>query len=192
MVVHKYAVDEDQDMGSRRASRSGAPVAAQRKLEAYRLLVADVYELAGISRRTSEQLAQGVGQTAARWHLMSVLSESELSVAAAARRLGLARQSVQRVADGLVRDGHVRVRPDPADRRAPLLGLTGSGRVLMEELFVRSSEQRATAMARAGVSMADLTRARDTIRALAAVLEPSSEEVTAAGIRFGPGAPKRP
>lgn len=153
----------------------------QRMLEAYRLLIADVYELAGVSRRISEQLARGVGQSAARWHLMSVLSESELSVAAAARRLGLARQSVQRVADDLVREEHLWVCPDPNDRRAPLLGLTNPGRVVMEDLFDRSREQRAAAIARAGVSIADLTQARETIGALAAALEQSSEDLPAAG-----------
>lgn len=144
----------------------------QRRLhETYRLLIADVYELAGASRRVSEQLAGEVGQSAARWHVMSVLSESELSVAAAARRLGLARQSVQRVAKELVRDGHLRVRPDPADRRAPLLSLTGSGQVLLEELFDRSSEHRMVALARTGVSINDLTRTREIIRELIAALE---------------------
>jgi hypothetical protein len=43
-------------------------------LEAYRLFIADVYELAGQSRRTSESLARELGQTAARWHVLSVLS----------------------------------------------------------------------------------------------------------------------
>lgn len=148
-----------------------APGSQQGIHEAYRLLIADVYELAGASRRISEQLAREVGQSAARWHLISVLSESEASVAAAARRLGLARQSVQRVADDLVRQGHLHVRPDPTDRRAPLLSLTDSGRVLMEELFDRSSEHRAAAVGRTGVSVTGLTRARETIRALTAALE---------------------
>ncbi len=57
-------------------------------LEVYRLLIADVYELAGQSRRTSESLARGLGQTAARWHVLSVLSDEPRSVATAARRLG--------------------------------------------------------------------------------------------------------
>lgn len=148
-----------------------APGSQQRLHETYRLLIADVYELAGASRRASEQLAREVGQSAARWHVMSVFSESELSVATAARRLGLARQSVQRVADELVRDEHLRVRPDPTDRRAPLLGLTDSGQVLLEDLFNRSSEHRTVAMARTGVSITDLAQARETIRALTAALE---------------------
>ena len=73
--------------------------------QAYRLLIADVYELEGTSRRTSESIAAMAGQTTARWHVLSVLSTAPATVATVARRLGLARQSVQRVADGLLADG---------------------------------------------------------------------------------------
>src|ERR1700755_3083959 len=51
----------------------------------YRLLMADVYELAGLSRRTSEAIARDLGQTAARWHVLSVLSAGPCTVPAAAR-----------------------------------------------------------------------------------------------------------
>ena len=95
---------------------------------AYRLLVADVYDVAGRSRRTSEALARAEGQSTARWHLMSVISDGPQSVAGAARRLGLARQSVQRVADQLLADGLAEASPDPADARAPRLALTPAGR----------------------------------------------------------------
>jgi len=40
----------------------------------------------------------------------------------------------------------------------------------MEELFDRSSEHRAAAVGRIGASVTDLTRARETIRALTAAL----------------------
>ena len=53
--------------------------------EQYRLLIADVYELAGASRRTSEAVARDHGQTVARWHVMSVLDGAELSAAQIAR-----------------------------------------------------------------------------------------------------------
>src|ERR1700757_2310208 len=54
--------------------------------EQYRLLMADVYELAGLSRRTSEAIARELGQTVARWHVLSVLSAGPCTVPAAARR----------------------------------------------------------------------------------------------------------
>lgn len=137
---------------------------------AYRLLVADVYELAGRSRRTSDALARSLGQTTARWHLMSVISDGPRSVSSAARRLGLTRQSVQRVADQLVADGLARTRPDPADARAPLLALTPAGRRALDELVARSDAVRATQLATTGLTVDDLTAARRVVRRLVAAV----------------------
>lgn len=136
----------------------------------YRLLMADVYEVAGLSRRTSEDLAAVVGQTAARWHVLSVLSEEALSVAASARRLGLARQSVQRVVDDLRADGLVRLQPDPADRRAPRVGLTERGREVFAELQASSEQKRTRLLRASGLSASDLQQARSTLRVLAGAL----------------------
>ena len=67
---------------------------------AYRLLIAEVYEMAGRSRGTSEAIARRHGQTTARWHVLSVLEESDVTVPGIARRLGQARQSVQHLCTG--------------------------------------------------------------------------------------------
>lgn len=136
-------------------------------IDSYRLLIADVYEVAGTSRRSSEALAAKVGQTAARWHVLSVVSEEALSVAAAARRLGLARQSVQRVVNELNSEALVILRNDPNDRRAPLIGLTAKGRRVLSELHHSSEQDRRELLTRSGLSVADLEQARATLHALA-------------------------
>ncbi|MFA9431532.1 MarR family winged helix-turn-helix transcriptional regulator [Egicoccus sp. AB-alg2] len=141
------------------------------RVEAYRRLVADVYELAGISRETSETLASEVGQTAARWHVMSAISEQALPVPAIARRLGLARQSVQRVIDDLAASGLVTTRPNPEHRRSPLFSLSEEGQAVTEELFRRSEASRAELLRRARVSTDDLEGARRVLRALVAAFE---------------------
>jgi DNA-binding MarR family transcriptional regulator len=137
----------------------------------YRLLIADVYELAGESRRTSEALAATLGQTVARWHLLSVISDGPRSVAGAARRLGLARQSVQRVADRLVAEGLAVAEPDPADARAPRLALTPAGRRVLDGLVQRSDAVRSAQLAGADVTVADLRAARRVVRELRRVLD---------------------
>lgn len=139
-------------------------------IDDYRLLMADVYEVAGASRRTSEDLASAVGQTAARWHVLSVVSEEPLSVAASARRLGLARQSVQRVVNDLRADGLVGLQSDPADRRAPLVELTERGRAVFAELQATSEQNRTRLLEASGLSASDLQQARSTLRALAVAL----------------------
>lgn len=133
---------------------------------AYRLLIADTAELMGRSRSTSDVLARSAGQTVARWHLMSVLSGQPHSVAAAARRLGLTRQSVQRVANDLLDEGLATARPDPNDARAPQLALTPRGEAMVADLYARSDETRTELLARAGLSARQLMAAKKTIRAL--------------------------
>lgn len=141
------------------------------KVAAYRLLIADVTELVGRSRATSEVMARAVGHTVARWHLMSVLSDGPRSVASAARRLGLARQSVQRVANELLAERLVVARPDPADGRAPRFELTARGRHAVDELYRRSELDRADLVEAAGIGADELLAARRTVQALLAQFE---------------------
>ena len=139
-------------------------------LDAYRLLIADVYELAGLSRSTSEAVAAERGQTAARWHVMSVLFDGRRTVPEIADRLGLARQSVQRVVDELERESLVRFVSNPAHRRSRLVELTPAGRRVADDLFERSAAARRAQLDAAGVSAAELARARRTIgRLLSAI-----------------------
>lgn len=144
----------------------GGPAGDTSPVAAYRLLIADVFELAGTSRRTSEQLAERLGQTAARWHVMSVVSGGPRTVPAIADRLGQVRQSVQRVVNDLVGEGLVELRPNPAHIRSPLVALTDDGRALTDRLFADSERNRADLLARAGVDAADLLAARATLRAV--------------------------
>ena len=139
-------------------------------VEAYQLLMADVYELAGVSRRTSEELARKSDQTAARWHVLSVLSDGPRTVPSAARRLGLAPQSVQRVVADLRAAGQVAAHPNPDHARSPLITLTDEGRKVVAELFTRTSENRAAALARAGVDAQALLAAREVLRRLTSAL----------------------
>lgn len=145
------------------------------RLTPYRLLIADVYELAGASRDTSEHIAGQLGQTAARWHVMSVVSEGARTVPTIARRLGLTRQSVQRVVDDLAETGLVGLEDNPDHRRSRLVRLTDAGRDVVEELFRRSDATRAALLDRAAVSTTDLDEARRVIRSLLAAFDTSPD-----------------
>jgi DNA-binding MarR family transcriptional regulator len=140
------------------------------ELEGYRLLVADVYELAGESRRTSQGIARQTGLSVARWHVLSVVSDGPRTVASAARRLGLARQSVQRVVDDLVATAQVELRSNPDHARAPLVALTDDGTATLGRLVRASDADRADLLRRAGVGRADLDQARAVVRRLLTAL----------------------
>lgn len=140
-------------------------------LEEYRRLVAEVFELAGTVRRTSDELAAGYGQTAARWHVMSVISETPATVPAIARRLGQSRQNVQRVTNDLVAAGLVALEPNPDHERSPLVELTTPGQEVLAALFAASDRSRTQLLARAGVSERQLGQARRVLADIIAAFD---------------------
>jgi DNA-binding MarR family transcriptional regulator len=95
------------------------------------LIVADVFELAGLFRGHGEAIAQTVGQTQARWQVMSAASGGALTVPQIARRLGVTRQNVQRIADLLVAEDAARFAGNPDHKGSPHLVLSSKGQVAL-------------------------------------------------------------
>lgn len=93
-----------------------------------------VFRLNGQFLALAEQLAEPVGLTAARWQVLGTVFDHPLSVADVARKVGVTRQSVQRVADLLVSHGLAEYQPNPAHRRAKLLGPTDQGRAAVHRI----------------------------------------------------------
>ncbi|HZL32258.1 MAG TPA: helix-turn-helix domain-containing protein [Pseudolabrys sp.] len=91
------------------------------------LIVADLFELAGAFRDHGEGIAQTVGQTQARWQVMSAASGGTLTVPQIARRLGVSRQNVQRIADLLVDEGSAAFAGNPDHKASPYLALSKGG-----------------------------------------------------------------
>jgi DNA-binding MarR family transcriptional regulator len=102
-------------------------------------LIGESVRLHGRLLAESERMARELGLTGARWQLLSVIGRSDTpyTVSDLARWMGLARQSVQRVADALAVDGLVEFIDNPRHRRAALVGLTARGRTLLGRLDQR-------------------------------------------------------
>lgn len=81
-----------------------------------------------------EALARPAGQTLARYLVLREAHADPASVAEIARRLRLARQGVQRVADALAADGLVVYVHNPRHRRAKLVKLTATGRAALSQI----------------------------------------------------------
>src|SRR5688572_16936859 len=96
--------------------------------DAFSELVVQIFRLEGILAAAGDELAKPAGQTTARWRVLAAVEEKPLTVSQIARAWGLARQSVQRVADVLVREGFALYEQNPGHRRAQLLRLTPPGR----------------------------------------------------------------
>lgn len=93
-------------------------------------LVLPVFELNGEFLAAAEMISKPHGLTPAWWQVLGAALREPLTVAEIARRvgLGLARQSVQRVADLVVEKGWAAWQDNPRHARARLLTLTDAGR----------------------------------------------------------------
>jgi DNA-binding MarR family transcriptional regulator len=98
------------------------------------LVVADIYELSGRFRANGEAIASTVGQTQARWQVMSAASADPKTVPQIARRLGVTRQNVQRIADLLVAENWASFDANPDHRGSPHLVLNKRGRDALDRL----------------------------------------------------------
>ena len=99
-------------------------------------LVLPVFELNGEFLAAADDITRPAGLTPAWWQVLGATLDEPLTVSQIARRvgLGLARQSVQRVADLLTDRGWARYLDNPADRRARLVEPTPRGRRTLERL----------------------------------------------------------
>ena len=139
-----------------------------------------VFRLNGMLTAAGDALAQPVGQTTARWRVLAAVEHTPMTVAQIARAWSLARQSVQRVADVLEREGLVSYEPNPAHRRASLLRLTPDGRAALERIQAAQAEWAGAVGARVGAR--DLAAASRLLERVIAALETDSLPRRTAGL----------
>lgn len=96
--------------------------------DAFSRFAFQVLRLSALLTTAGDELSRPAGQTSARWQVLAVIEHGPAPVAQVARVLGLARQSVQRIADVLVAEGLAAYEDNPEHRRAKLLRLTDPGR----------------------------------------------------------------
>lgn len=131
-------------------------------------LVIKTFRLNGLFLEAAEQIARPVGLTAAWWQVLGAVLDEPRSVAGIAREMGLARQSVQRVADLLESRGMVEYRPNPAHQRAKLVAPTAAGRSAIQALSASQHQWADRVGAAAGAD--ELRQALDVVEKLIAAL----------------------
>lgn len=112
--------------------------------DALTALVLPVFALNGELLEAAAVITAPHELTPARWQVLGAVLEEPLPVAEIARRVGLTRQSVQRVANDVVAQGWAVWQPNPARRGQNLLTLTERGRDAVNAL---ADEQHAWANA---------------------------------------------
>jgi DNA-binding MarR family transcriptional regulator len=129
-------------------------------------LILEVFRLNGRLLEAGDALVADIGLTSARWQVMGAvaLSPVPLPVAHIARNMGLSRQSVQRLANEMEKDGQVMFAPNPHHERAKLVLLTPRGAQAYREAMVRQAPW-ATELA-SGIAAKDIEAARSLLHEL--------------------------
>jgi len=110
--------------------------------DALTALVLPVFALNGELLKAAAVITAPHELTPARWQVLGAILDESLPVAEIARRVGLTRQSVQRVANDVVAQARARRQPNPRRRGQNLLVLTARGRRAVAAL---TTEQHAWA-----------------------------------------------
>jgi DNA-binding MarR family transcriptional regulator len=139
--------------------------------EALTDLILEVFRLNGRLLAAGDALTRPFGQTSARWQVLGAIADEPRTVASIARNMGLARQSVQRTADVLERDGIVEFIDNPAHRRAGLVRLTRRGRRILDRVTDAQAEWANDLAARAGLDERVIRKALDTATRFRTALE---------------------
>ncbi|MEV0320847.1 MarR family winged helix-turn-helix transcriptional regulator [Streptomyces sp. NPDC050658] len=137
------------------------------------------FRLNGQFLSVAEELAKPGGLTAAWWQVLGAVLREPLPVAGIARAMGITRQSVQRIADLLVRKGLAEYVPNPAHRRAKLLRPTDEGRAAVAKIDPGHAELAARLAAVLGeAEFAETVRVLERLTVAVAQLEADTEPVT--------------
>ncbi|WP_209347127.1 MarR family transcriptional regulator [Pontixanthobacter sp. CEM42] len=104
--------------------------------EALTQLVLEVFRLNGELLGAGNRITGPFGLTSARWQVLGAIDEEgqPLTVSQIARRMGLARQGVQRIINDLLERDLVSSFPNIDHKRAPLFDLSKEGEKVMAKI----------------------------------------------------------
>jgi DNA-binding MarR family transcriptional regulator len=123
-----------------------------------------IFRLNGLLMWNGDRITGSIGQSSARWQVLGRVGYQPQTVAQMARDMGHARQSVQRLADVLAKEGLVVYKDNPADQRTRLLELTPQGSEILAEIYAQSEEWSRHMMTKLdAMQLADLSDALDKV-----------------------------
>jgi DNA-binding MarR family transcriptional regulator len=129
-------------------------------------LISQSYRLNSRLQATADRMARDVGLTGTRWQVLNAVDQATrpATISDIARWMGLARQSVQQVANVLAEDGLIAYQPNPKHQRAPHVVVTKKAAKLLEQLDERRFAWARTVAATLAVD--DIEVANEILRAV--------------------------
>ena len=135
-----------------------------------------IFWINGLLLRTGDRLTRSIGQSSARWQVLGRVGYQPQTVAQIARDMGHARQSVQRVADVLAKEGLVVYQDNPANRRSPLLELTPHGAEMLRTISSLNEEWARHIMTK--LNPGQLDEVADALEEIAHILEADEQQTS--------------
>ncbi len=117
--------------------------------ETFGELTIESFRLNGRLLGWSDAVAKDLGMTSARWQVLGTLvrAKTPITVAEVARRMGLTRQSVQRIADDLTTSKHTSYVDNPDHQRWKQVAVTPAGKAVFQKLERRRKKWTKTIIA---------------------------------------------
>ncbi len=103
-------------------------------------LILQIFAIDTLFLSVGDALTAPLNLTSARWKVLGKIASQPQTVSALANNIGYARQSVQRIANLLVKNGLAEYLPNPQNKRAQLVTLTTQGE---EKLLLVHKQQQA-------------------------------------------------
>jgi DNA-binding MarR family transcriptional regulator len=132
-------------------------------------LVLETFRLNGRLLLAGDRIARPFALTSSRWQVLGAIEDQPMSVAQIARKMGLARQNVQRLADVLRKEGLIHYAPNPKHLRAKLVCLTSRGTRAIQALSERQAQWANRIVS--SVSSKEIEAALSTLTKLRALLD---------------------
>ena len=136
--------------------------------DAWSKFAVSIINLNGLIMRAGDGITQPIGQSSARWQVLARAFEPQ-TVAEMARDMGHARQSVQRVADVLAKEGLVVYKDHPTNRRTKLVALTPEGQAVFKNIYMRQVEWSQQIMTK--LNPAQLVQIADALEGIGQILQ---------------------
>lgn len=103
-------------------------------------LVLEIFLINGQLLAAGDRLTADLGLTSARWQVIGAIGNDAIPVVQIANKMGLRRQSVQRLVNVLADEELIEFRVNPRHQRAKLVQLTDVGRKKLTQLEKIQSE----------------------------------------------------
>jgi DNA-binding MarR family transcriptional regulator len=142
------------------------------ELQVTALIVENLIHLWSAFRKRGDLWARSVGLSYNQWQVMEAAARGAKTVPQLARRMGLARQTVQRTADQLVKKQLTSYQKNPDHLRSPHVMITEKGQDALDHVMAGMKRHRLQFIQAQGLKMDELRVTESVLRRIREFTDP--------------------